>query len=435
MNWDPAAIVRWDSATSRKGTLVTLGTLLRVLRQGVVVASLDLGNVAVETVRVADVQQIIPGAGERRLVSASVLRRHVVEMGDVLMPRVGRHGQACCVAPRTIPVVPREGLFVARPKRREWGAAIAAALCTPTVKQWLGQLPTTGRTTTITKAQLRDIPVPSPAHFDFGQIAARVEQASMLAREGRERLDRVRGEVGLLLDRAPVNELPKDSLWFSVPDVPQGWCWRDVQRHWLRHQAQWQVRGLKQLDDMIDMGSHRPKTVVRNQPAFVLETGAIRSDWLLALPEPPEHVEATLTSKHSASATQRFFALDRECLLIPTVGDIVAPPVVIPEDVFNYAAVPLMVPIHWLPLVGLRYPRALAVVLDHPFVRLQRRLGSAFSTVPHLTREDIATLPIPAASEAQWSVWEQELRRAHSLFSTAISQVKQTISVVEEWYA
>ena len=435
MSWDPVAVVRWHRATSRNGTLVALGTLLRGLRQGVVAASLDLGDVAIETARVTDVQQIIPGEGERRLVSPSVLRRHVVETGDVLMPRVGRHGHACCVVSEAMPIVPREGLFVARPKQREWGPAIAAALCTSTVKQWLGQLPTTGRTTTLTKAQLCEIPVPSPAHFDFGQITARVDQASALAREGRKRLDHVRGEVGLWLERAPVGDLPEDSLWLSDPDVLQGWGWRDVQRYWLRNQAQWQVRGLKQLDNVIDMGSHRSKTVVGNQPALVWETGAIRSDWLLALPEPPNHAESTLSPDRAVSATQRFFAIDRECLLIPTVGDIVAPPVVVPQDVFNGAAVPLVVPIHWLPLVGLRYPRALAVVLDHPFVRLQRQLGGAFSTVPHLTREDIATLLIPGASEAQWGVWEQELRQAHSLFSTAISQVKQTIAIVEEWYA
>jgi hypothetical protein len=120
--------------------------------------------------------------------------------------------------------------------------------------------------------------------------------------------------------------------------------------------------------------------------------------------------------------------------LIPTVGDILAAPVVIPDEAYSDATVPLLVSMHWLPLVGLRYPRALAVVLDHPFLRLQRQFSAAFSTVPHLTRDDIAGLLIPTAAEDQWETWEQELRQAHSLFSAAAAQVKQVVTMVEEWY-
>ena len=161
----------------------------------------------------------------------------------------------------------------------------------------------------------------------------------------------------------------------------------------------------------------------------------MRPDWHLAIPEPLHHQDDATTPEHTTSALQRFFAVDRECLLIPTVSNIVAAPLVVPAEVFNNVALPLTVPIHWLPLAGLRYPRALAVVLDHPFVRLQRQLAGAFSTVPHITRDEIASLLIPVVAEAQWDAWEQELRQAHSLCIAAMAKVKQAIAMVEEWYA
>jgi hypothetical protein len=64
------------------------------------------------------------------------------------------------------------------------------------MKRWLSQLSTGGRTATLTKEQLGTIPVPSPACYDFGQIAALVEQAAALAHAGRDFLEHVRGGVG-----------------------------------------------------------------------------------------------------------------------------------------------------------------------------------------------------------------------------------------------
>lgn len=426
--------VRWGAEASGNGKVVPLGALLKGTRQGVIAARLDAGDIAIEIAGVTDVQQVVPGAGERRFVSPLVLRRHVVETGDVLVARVGRHGYASCIWSGAPPIVPREGVFVVRPKQREWGPVLAAALCTPTVRRWLRQLPTSGHTTTLTKEQLRQIPVPSPAQCDFGQIVALVDRASTLAYEARGRLERIRGSVGLLLEYAPTSDLPQPHLWLSDLAILHGWCWQDVRRYWLRHQAQWRVRGLQPLHDVIDLTFYRAKTVGGGQPGVVLETNDLRPDWYLARPELAERHESASTPTRTAPATQRFFAIHGECLLIPTVGDILAAPVVIPDEVFSDTTVPLLVSIHWLPLVGLRYPRALAVVLDHPFVRLQRQLSAAFSTVPHLTRDDIASLLMPTVAEDQWETWEQELRQAHSLFSAAAAQVKQVVAMVEEWY-
>jgi hypothetical protein len=256
---------------------VPLGTLLKTARQGVVtIAALESGDIAVDVARVTDIQRIIPGTGERRFVSPSILSRHMVEIGDVLVPRVGRQGRACYISSHPTPIVPGEGLFVARPKRREWGAVIAAALCTSTAKRWLGQLLATDRVVTLTKDRLSEILVPSPSQFDFGQIVDIVDQASAAAREGKEALDRVRGEVGLILERTPTAIFLNNYQWLPTPEGLHGWCWQNVQRHWLLDRAQWQVRGLSRLNEVIALSSHRPKTIIEGNPAFVLGSSDVR---------------------------------------------------------------------------------------------------------------------------------------------------------------
>jgi len=70
----------------------------------------------------------------------------------------------------------------------------------------------------------------------------------------------------------------------------------------------------------------------------------MRPDWYLAFPEPLQHQDAATTPEDTAAASQRFFAVDRECLLIPTVSNIVAAPLVVPMETFNNIALPLMVP-------------------------------------------------------------------------------------------
>ena len=74
------------------------------------------------------------------------------------------------------------------------------------------------------------------------------------------------------------------------------------------------------------------------------------------------------------------------------------------------------------------------MVLDHPFVRLQRRLAGAFSTVTHITREDIENLLIPSPPEDTWRSWETDLRLAQDMFMAAADLVRRAVATVEEWY-
>jgi len=332
-------------------------------------------------------------------------------------------------------MLPGEGILVIRPNRREWGPVIAAAICCAWTRQWFGRSDWASHSRTLTTDELSNLPVPSPAHRDVSQLAELVNKAGRLAGTGREIVEQVRGAVALHLEDVPSGSLSENFAW--IPDLAaiQGWGWADAQRHWVRDRAQWRIRSLKPLCDVVNLGASHRKTVVWRTGVRVLQMDDLRPDWYLVVPAGRHvrhgaHTEPTIGDR----ASRRFFEADRECLLIPTVGDITGEPLVLPEIVTRAQAAPLLIPIHWLPLAGLRYPRALAVVLDHPFVRLQRRLAGSFSTVTHITRDDVENLLVPSPPEDTWQAWESELRRAQDMFMAAADLVRQAVATVEEWY-
>jgi hypothetical protein len=432
-SWDAMRAVRLARKRRSGDDLVPLGDLVAAIRQGVVIAEFYRGEIPITAARVADVQPVLLGAGERRFISASTLGRHVVEPGDVLMARVGRHGRASFIPADATPTVPREGLFAAKPRRREWGPAIAAALSTSFVKDWLDRLSVTSRAGALTKEQMEAIPVPSPRQFDYREVCDLATQAAALAGAGWAVLNSIRDDVSLLLENAPTETPFRRHLWLANVVAIPGWGWQNVQRQWVRARATWQVQGLKQLGEIVDLKTHQPKTLITGDRGAVLEADDIRPDWLLALPAARSAGAAAV--RDQPSTLKRFFAVNRESLLIPTVGDIAGTPVVLPEVVFNGEAAPVLLPIHWLPLAGLVSPRALAVVLDHPFVRLQRGLAGSFSMVSHITREEIEELLVPDPPAAKWQEWESELRRAHDQLITATQAARRAIDIVEGWYS
>jgi hypothetical protein len=213
-----------------------------------------------------------------------------------------------------------------------------------------------------------------------------------------------------------------------------GWGWQDVERHWLRDRAVWQVQRLRPLREVVDLGRGQPSTVAAAEGRHVLSTDDLRPDWLLVLPRPGAEAAASPALTDEPAGSQRFFAVDGECLLIPTVGDISGAPVVVPEAVIRGSEGLLMVPVRWLPVGGLAFPRALAIILDHPFVRLQRRLAGAYSTVTHITREEIGDLLVPDPPAAKWQAWEADLRQAQEQFIAAAVTARKAIDLVEAWY-
>lgn len=419
----------WDAER-----FIPLNSLLSTVGQGVFVGRAGEGDLAVRLIRVSDLHPLLIGDGEVGRVAAGAIRRHLAVDGDVLISRVGRMGHVGCVTHATESLVPRAGLFVARPINKGWGPAIAAALCTNHVRELLNSLLVGTRSASLTIEQLSKIPVPSPRHFDFAEVAELVDAAGELVKAGCEILDRVRGHLGMMLEGAPTEPTKRKFTWVAEPDWLQGWGWSDVQRYLLISRLRLRAGSLVRLGDVIDLDASRAKTVDVVADAQALDSNDLRPDWYLALPSNPavpDDFEGTL----SQAVPKRFFEVDRECLLIPTVGNIAAAPVVMPGELFGPDRPRVMVPIYWLPLANLAWPRALAVVLDHPFVRLQRQLAGAFSTVTHITRDDLADLLIPAVSDEVWDQWEIELRHAHRLFIDADAKAKKAISIAEGWYA
>lgn len=434
-SWDPALAVRSLTGDRDESRFVPLDRLLSEIRQGIFAGGRGRGDLSVRTIRISDLHPLLIGDGEVRELGASSVRRHLAVDGDVLVARVGRLGQVGCVTNATKSLVPREGLFVARPRKKEWGPAIAAALCTEYVREWLSGLLVGARSASLTIEQLSDIPVPSPRYFDFAQVGELVAAAGELVKAGCEILDRVRGQLGMVLEGAPTEPTKRNFTWVAEPAWLQGWGWSDVQRYLLISRLRLRAGSLVRLGEVIDLDACRAKTIDVHARTCGLESDELRPDWYLALPIcklataiEPDEMPSRVTPK-------RFFEVDRECLLIPTVGDIAGSPVVIPDERFNPSDTPVMVPIYWLPLVNLSRPRALAVVLDHPFVRLQRQLAGAFSTVTHITRDDIANLLIPTITEEIWEQWETELQHAHRLFTDADSKAMEAITIAERWYA
>lgn len=160
-NWDPAQAVRWAVVVGRDRGFVPLGTLLREARQGVFSGSLDGGDVPVRAIRVSDIHPVLVGEGESRQMTDKLARRHIAAEGDVLVARMGRLGQASCVTSSSTSLVPRDSVLVAIPRKSQWGPAIAAALSTQHVRQWMSELFMSSRAASLTLEQLADIPVPS----------------------------------------------------------------------------------------------------------------------------------------------------------------------------------------------------------------------------------------------------------------------------------
>src|SRR3989339_45096 len=436
--WDAAAAVRGAMVAPRSSGFVPLATLVTAIGQGIGSGRIADGNVAVNMQRSSDMQPIFLAGGDRQFVSEEMAYRHAVRPGDVLVARVGRQGRACCVGNEDVPVIPRGELFVVRPRVQAWGPVIAAALSTGAVKEWISHLPTGALMPTLTKATLGQIPVPKPGAFPYEELVERAWDAEGLVRSARRLRDSVRQRIGLLLEKAPATGSAQTYLEIRASDLPADWGWREVSQTWLLRQARRAVKGLSRFGDLIDHGSHRARTTLSGESPFVLRREHLRADWYLAIPEvgPAEKdAEQAVADGGEPAKKNRADGVDRESLLIPVIGDIMGTPGVVPAEIVDRASSPLLVGTYWLPVVSPRYPRALAAILDHPFLRLQRQLaGSYASTAPHIAREEIGNLLLPNPPESQWNQLENDLRAAQEQFLKASSMVNEVLEEVENWY-
>jgi hypothetical protein len=189
------------------------------------------------------------------------------------------------------------------------------------------------------------------------------------------------------------------------------------------------------LADVLGVEPGRQPTIAVDKTMPVIDRRFLRPDWHLVVPPPKSHETVIRDTDSGADRGPLVQTVRDEALLVPLVGDVAAPPVVITTDLLAWAGGAVQVGLRWLPVMAFPYPRALAVALDHPFVRLQRLLAAASSTVPHLAQQDVAPVLVPAASEALWAHWEAQLVQAHMVLFRAADTVSQAIRAAARWYA
>lgn len=219
----------------------------------------------------------------------------------------------------------------------------------------MSELFTGSRTVSLTLQQLAEIPVPSPTEFDFTAVGDLIDQAGRLMSEARQQIEHVRGEAGIVLERAPIETLYRHTFWVDDIDTLRAWSWQDVERYSIRREGRLRVRGLRRLTDAVDLAGHRANTDLLDQmPGFTINSDDLRTDWYLALPVS----QASNDCDVQKTSAKRYFSINTESLLVPTVGNISAAPVVVPQSVLDDAQQPLMVPVSWLPLIGMSWPRS-----------------------------------------------------------------------------
>src|SRR5207244_1404844 len=126
---------------------------------------------------------------------------------------------------------------------------------------------------------------PSPAEFDFLTVARLTEEVGRLEQSGRTQIERVRGEIGAVLESAPVTTDSQIAVWFAKLTELDGCGWQEFERYWLRERAQWRVRGLKPLNVVFPVADFRIRTVIPHGRVHVLSANDLRPDCYLAVPE------------------------------------------------------------------------------------------------------------------------------------------------------
>jgi hypothetical protein len=441
--WTSASPARWDPLHLSQATWLPsgkswkrLGDYLVQARQGVSTRLTPEGDAPANLLRSADVFPVLQGRGTPCTVDRQVLQRHLLAPGDVLIPRVGGDVRACCIGRRQRPLFPSSETLVLRPSRQDWGPALAALLSTSAADSYVHTGTVGTGPPTLTVGLLQNMPVPD-LDAEVAQVVARLAvEMEPLAQEGERRLDLVRQEVELLLEGAPGAPFPGRTCWVETLRIPGGWSWGEVCVERMQAEARRRCKAtrLRPLAELLGKEPGRQPTA-EAAGGVVIDRQFLRPDWYLAVP--PRQDTGTVSPPTTAGGGQGplLQKLQEEALLVPLVGDVAAPPVLITKDLLAGAGGVVQVGLRWLPVTGFRYPRALAVVLDHPFVRAQRQRAATGSTVSHLAQEDVGRVLVPAVDDVVWARWEGQVAAAHSFLVRAAQAANLMVLTAERWCA
>ena len=426
--WDSGYAVFWPERAYSIRDFIPLGENVREVRQGIFFSSFDADGVPVRVIRGADIRSMRLDSGEAGLLSGRLTARQAVSVGDVLLNRIGRQKAACSVTASSGTIVCRDSVLIVKPVAPEAGAVIAAALNSSSVQRWLAGLSVGFGTSSLSVEELCDVPMPKLNAAQTAQVHHAVQDAAELAERAMQRIELVRGEVGVVLERAPVDAVHDHAMYVSDIERLRGWSWQDAQRAIALEKGQKFIKSLRPFGELVNLKSQRGNGLDGGaSEGFLVNASAMQRDAYLAL---PDRVSAEVITTLALALS----VVDSEALLVPAAGNILASPAVIPQAWFDEHGSKVSVSGAWVAVAGARYPRALAVILDHPFLVLQRQLSSSHSTVPHITREDIAELLVPDVPEESMARWEELIVRAHAELMESKQQINQVLASAEEWY-
>lgn len=424
-SWSAADMVQQGTLCFETKGFVLLGGLCESIQQGVSARTIKDGELQVGFLRSADIAPPSEAVGNITAV-ADKLAKRLLRPGDVLMPRVGATGRADYVGSVSRPLLAGQELMTLRLKNPQYAPLIAAALSSKNVKAQITGLMAGSTIPTLTRDAIGRILVPDPQQPKAYHLLEELKASKASIAEAESALATTRANVDRIFENAPSDISADNFQWVTTHRMPPDWGWQNVLHHSVIKDGQNRLQAVARLGELPHLNLQRGGFLKAPAQLKRLSTSGFRTQWHLALLESVEN--------ESGAQTKAGLVLDRKALLVPMVGNIESAPIVIDEDLIEQASGAIVVPVHWGVITDFDWLRSLAVVLDHPFVRLQRRLAGVASTVPHLPIEALKDLILPAVAASQWAQWETTMETIHSKLFSAAGVYATVSDGIEAWY-
>ncbi len=423
VSWIPFDAIQRMHREGSHGSMVPMETLCKSVQQGVSLHVVKQGDLQVGLVRSAHLAPPSLVSGELVLVSRKLTRRLLLP-GDVLIPRVGGGGRADYVGNEASPLLPTQELMAIRLKNPRHAPLIAAALSSEPVRRQMQGVAAGSTIPTLTRNAILQLQVPDPETRKARTLLEMLTHVRESVVRGELELAGIRAEVDRFLENVPAQVTRDGWRWVKPHALPPDWGWQNTVHQFVLKEAQRCLHRTLPLDRLPGLNIQRGGDLKALSGLKRLNPGGFRANWYLALADSIE-MEPEFGSKPGV-------LLDGKALLLPMVGGIEGAPIYIGGDLIKQVGGTVVAPSHWGVLTHFAWLRSLAVVLDHPFIRLQRRLAGVSSTVSHVPMELLKELLLPAVPENQWRHWEMSLESIHDQLFAAAGVYRKAINEIEE---
>ena len=424
-SWSAADVLRETVFRGTPKGLVRLGELSQLIQQGISSRGVEQGELQVAFLRSSDIAPPSGVTGDTALVSKKLTRR-LLRPGDILVPRVGVTGRADYVKTISQPLLASQELMTIRIKNPKHAPFIAAVLSTNSVKEQIARLAAASIIPTLTRNAIESLLVPDPNRQRVYPLLEELNAAQKSISEAESALTYIRAGVDRCFESAPTNIPTGFFRRVSQQHIPLDWGWKNMLHDGVIKDGQSRLKSIVQIDRLPGLKIQRGGLAKASPDLKRLNANGFRPQWYLALLDSFE--------SDRKSDGKPGLELNRPALLLPMVGAIETPPIYVGENLMEQAGGTVVVPGNWGVMTDFPWLRSLAVVLDHSFVRLQRRLGSVVSTAPHLPMEALRQVVLPAIADKQWNLWETELQIIHHKLTTAAQTYMMVLNKIEELY-